>query len=425
MRSKRTQVKRGKPKKRIEPIAEGITGRKGRRYTSDEVELIKRRYAELVEKELNDNQIAKKISKDLERSKNSILYKIRKMRENEEIGENSNNKKEYTEKEVKLIKRRYDELVREGLNDKEISKKIAKELGRSAGSVEQKIKSIREGREIGKNPNKGLGYFTADDIELIKRRYDELVREGLNDSRISKRIGEEIERSASSVEKKIENFRKDKAIRENPNNRKKYTKEEIQLIKRRYSELVQEGRNDNQIGKKIGNELDRSISSVKIKILKLKENKEIEENPNKGAKPFSEEEIQLIKKRRAEFIERGLKDEQISEKIGKELGRSASSVGYKIRELRKNKEIEENPNMQKIFSEEEIELIKRRYAELVVEGLDDFNIAKRIAKKLGRSTGSVDQKIRQLKRNEELADAEALREKQDILGVVRALEEFE
>ena len=71
-----------------------------------------------------------------------------------------------------------------------------------------------------------------------------------------------------------------------------------------------------------------------------------------------------------------------------------------------------------------VELIKRRFVELVKQGLNDANIAKRVAKELGRSASSVNSKIRQLKKSGEFADAEALREKQDILGVVQALEEF-
>ena len=107
MRSKRTQVKRGKPKKKVEPLDEGLAGKKRRRYTEEEVE---------------------------------------------------------------LIKRRYSELLVNGLNDWQISKIIGKEIGRSAGSVSSKIIKISEKRD-GENPKKGSRYFSDKDVEFIKRRY--------------------------------------------------------------------------------------------------------------------------------------------------------------------------------------------------------------------------------------------------------------
>ena len=111
-------------------------------------------------------------------------------------------------------------------------------------------------------------------------------------------------------------------------------------------------------------------------------------------------------------------------RIGKKIGRSADSIRRKIRLLRRTGEIEENTNNRKDYSSEEIEFIKKRYLELIQEGLNDAEISKMICRELGRSAGSIGYKIRQLKRKREFADAEALRERQDILGVVEALEEF-
>ena len=69
-------------------------------------------------------------------------------------------------------------------------------------------------------------------------------------------------------------------------------------------------------------------------------------------------------------------------------------------------------------------MIKRRCLELVKEGLKDKQIARRIGRELGRSTGSVKEKIRRMKMAGEFNDIERIREKEDILGVVEALEEF-
>jgi len=140
---------------------------------------------------------------------------------------------------------------------------------------------------------------------------------------------------------------------------------------------------------------------------------------------FTDDENELIKRMHAKLVQNGLSDKQICKKIGKELGRSTGSVDQRIRRMRKDGEIRENPNKgRKDFSTEELRLIKRRYNKLVQKGLKNAEISRRIGKELGRSTGSLANKMRQLRRTGEFADVETLREREDILGVVEALEEF-
>jgi len=269
--------------------------------------------------------------------------------------------------------------------------------------------------------------YTPDEVRLIEKRYNELLGKGLNYEQIGEKIGKEIERSAGSVVNKIKQLRKAGEIGENPSKGKeKFSEEEIEFIKRRYAELVEKGLDDSEIGRRISKEMGRTINSVKRKIRHLRETEEIGKNPNKGVNYIREEEVELVKRRYAELVRKGLNNKEIAKKIAKELGRSLASIKYKLFKMRRNGELEENDNAQKFkkFSEEELELIKRRYAELVEEGLGNRQIAKKIGGELGRSMGTVREKIRQIRKAGEFADAEALREKQDILGVVKALEEF-
>ena len=338
----------------------------------------------------------------------------------------------YSVDEIELIKRRYSELVQEGLNDRQISNKICKELKRNALSVGEKMRRMREDNEIGENKNnQDKKRYTNVEIELIKRRYIELVREGLGIFQIAKKIGGELGRSANSVASRIKKMRENGELPENPNNRDKkdFSEDETELIKSRYVELIEEGLSYRQIGEKIAKELERSASSVVQKIRRMREDREIGENPNKYETKgkYTADEIKFIKKRYTELVQEGLNNEKIGKIIGKDLCRSSGSIKEKIRKMRKNGDILENPNKQKTkikFTEYEIELIKRRYAEFIEEGLLDSEISRRLGEELGRSASSVEGKIRKLKRAGELADAEALREREDILGVARALEEF-
>jgi len=293
------------------------------------------------------------------------------------------------------------------------------------GKPRKKVEPLDEGIA-----GKRKGRYDNEELNLVRKKYAELIQEGLNDNQIAKIICKLVCRRFHSVLAKIREMRKKGELEENPNkrNRKEFSEEEIVLIKRKYTELVQEGLNDGQIARKISDELKREYPSLSEKIRKLRDGGTIGENPNKKKKTvtYSDEEIVLIKRRYLKLVKKGLNDTQISREIGKELKRHFGSVRNKIRQLKESGGIRKNPNKQREFSEEEVEIIKRRYAELVQEGLNDKQIARIISEELeGRSVNSVKEKIRQMKMAGEFADAEALREREDILGVVEALEEFE
>jgi len=432
MRSRRTQVKRGKPRKKVEPLAEEITSKKRKRYTEEEVEIIKRRYSELLAKGLNDWQISKTIGKEIERSAGSVSSKIIKIMKISEKGDNKNPNegwRYFSDENIEFIKRRYLELVEEGLNDGQMARTIGRELGRSSGSIGQKLRRMRKDKIIGKNPNsrkQNRKEFSEEEIELIKIKHAELVKKGLGKWQIAKKIGKELNRSVGAVEQKIRRMTEKREIRENPNKeRNVLSSKDIEFIKRRFVELVQEGLNDNQIGDRIGRELRIDSLTISSRIRRMRRNGELNENPNKGMRRFEKDEVAFIKRKYSELVKKGLNEKQIAEKISEELGRNIGSVREKINKLKEKGEIKENARLgRRNFSKEEIELVKKRYSELIKKGFNDAEISRRIAGEITRSVGSVRMKINELKKAGELVDAESLRERQDILGVAEALEEF-
>jgi len=331
--------------------------------------------------------------------------------------------RKYTPEEIEFIKRRYNKLVQKGLDDTRISKEIEKKLGRSFHSIRNKIKSMRRGGELTKNPNKGKEEFSGGKVKLIKKRYFELVKDGLNDTEISIRIEEEVGRTARSILGKIKHMRKNGEIEENPNNISYFSEKEIELIKRRYNELVGKGLIDAEIDKEICRELSRKFGSVGMKLKSLRKNGEIGRNPNTIR--YAQKEIKLIKRRYIELVKEGLNDLKIAKIIGNELRKDHLLISARISRMRKSGKLRSNPNNRKEYSDQDIELIKRRYLELVSQGLtNDSEIARRIGAELERKPRCVYDKINKLKKAGELADAEALREREDILGVAKALEEF-
>jgi len=105
---------------------------------------------------------------------------------------------------------------------------------------------------------------------------------------------------------------------------------------------------------------------------------------------FSESDVNFIKQRWTELSSR-MNDRQITGEIAKEKGWKAGSVMGVICRLRKIREIGENPNKRETreFSSEEINYIKLRWIGLSVQGMNDWQIMKEIAKEKGWNAGSV------------------------------------
>ena len=116
---------------------------------------------------------------------------------------------------------------------------------------------------------------------------------------------------------------------------------------------------------------------------------------------FTEAELAHIKKRYGELSAKSMTTWHISKEIARRMERSTTCVNYKIIQLIKQGELEENPNQKrsrpaKRFTESELDYIKKRWKELAAKGMNSWQIAREIAGSLRRNAGSVSQKITQL-----------------------------
>ena len=249
----------------------------------------------------------------------------------------------FTQTEIDYVISRRMGLEKEGMNEKWISEKIAGEIGRSAGSIRQMIGKLVHSRRLAENRNK-LRWFSEQEIDLIIRRRIEFEEEGMNDNQIGKRIAEEMGRIASSVERKIWELVCSKRLPDNQN-KQRFSGDEIALMIERRAELEREGLNDGQIAKRIAEEIDGDAESIQAKILKLAREGRITHNKNKvWTKKFSEEEVALIIRKGVELEKEGMTGWYVAERIAEEVGRSTGSVSNKIRELIKSGRLAENKN---------------------------------------------------------------------------------
>ena len=334
-------------------------------FTESEVGYIKKRHMELVAKGMNNRQISKEIANGIGRNAGSIEFKIRELINAGELEKNPNQKKKvaakrFTESDMELIKQRWRELAAQRKENLQIAKDIAKSLGRTVYSVNSKINKLINAGELEKNPNRrktGVAKrFTQSDIAYIKKRHAELAANGMNDAEIARDIANEMGRTVGSLRCKITQLTKKGKFGKNPNRRKvatgrKFTKSELERIKKRYGELVAEGKNNSQISIEIANEMGRNAGSVNFKIRELIKAGELEKNPNRRkaatGRKFTESEIEYIKKRYRELAAKGNNNKEISRDIAKRIGRSARSVNRKIGMLTEEGELEKNPNQRR------------------------------------------------------------------------------
>ena len=373
-------------------------------FSEEEIKLVIRRRGELERKGMNDEWIGKKISEENGRSAGSIKEKIRELVRDGRLGENSNKIKIFSEEDVALIIGRRIELEKEELNDSQIAKRIAGEMGRSAGSVRRKIRDLLgSGRLVG-NTNR-RERFSDGATELIMKRRAELEGEGFKDKQIVKKIADEIGKGARSVESKLRQLVRGGRLAGNKHKleRKAFGEEDIALIIRRRTELEREGMNDGQTAKEIAGEIGRSPISVADKIRQLVRDGRLPENANKvrnrkDLKRFSEEDVALIIRRRIELEKEGMNDDCISKKIAEEMGGIAKSIERKIRELVRDGRLGENGHKRKKkeFTDEDVALVIRRRIELEKGGMTDRQAADKICGEMKRNVGSIKQKIRAL-----------------------------
>ena len=224
MRQKHARAVKARARKQ-EPLAEGMQKKTAGKFTEAEVAHTKRRYMELIVKGKNNREIAIEIAKEMGREVASIMFKIGHLTKEGEIEKNPNQRrtapKRFTESEIEHIKKRHKELVAEDRNNWQIIKDIAKEMGRSRGSLWAKIGGLIEEGELEDNPNRRIAAatkrFTEPEIAYIKKKYRELVTEGRNNWQIAREIANSMNRSTNSIFDKIRRLIKKGEIGKNPN----------------------------------------------------------------------------------------------------------------------------------------------------------------------------------------------------------------
>ena len=363
--------------RRHEPLTEGMQKKGTRRnFTRTEVAHIKKRYRKLTAEGRNNWQISKEIADSMGRTAGCVENKIRKLIRRGELGENPNQRKaavarRFTEPEIAYIKKRYGELAAEGMKNSEISKEIADSMGRTAGTIKCKIRNLIRKGELGQNPNqiRPRGFLSEmSDDEFVAYVKDIAEKRGITTRRGFRKSDSNIIRVL--YERGLTERVLGRSLRKK-SERKEFTAAEIRHIKKRYRELVSEGRNNMEIARGIGNEMGRKASSINCRIIHLIREGELGKNPNAAvARRFTESEIAYIKKRYGELVTEGRNNWQIAREIANSMNRSTNSIFDKIRRLIKKGEIGKNPNQKEMrergfFSEmSDVELIE--YAKKII-----------------------------------------------------------
>jgi len=396
-----------------EPMAESIAGKR-MSFSQQDIELIKKRRAELIPRGLKDGRIATIVANENKWKVDSVISHMRRLRKKNEIIDNPNKVKIFDETEIKLIKRRWNELLAKGLRDMEISRVIAKENIWKPNSVYAVINRIRKNGAFGLNPNKKekRGNLSEKDIESIEKERQDCIQRGMDDRQIIRGIAKKNGWKIGTIRTMVRRYIERGRFEPNPNGKEDYhrfSKNEITFMKKRRDELIRQGMQDRPITRIIAAETGWNSESVRDIISRLVINGSLEKNPNmrERRKPFSEKEILLIKRRWQELIFLGMKNRQIGEKIAQENGWKSGSIIDVVSNLIKNGELGVNPNKQRKkdkTTDEEIEFIKRRRQELIATGLNDTNITKEIAQEREWNFRSTLNFVYRLRKNGKLED---------------------
>jgi len=379
---------------------------------SKEGEILSSRRQELINKEhLTDNEISERLASELKRTSKSIASQIWRLIDSKRLEENPYKQKGFSDEEnSKLISRRQELIHKEHITDKVISKQLAPELKRTPASIGGHIRTLIKSKQLEENPNKKerREFSDEENAKLILRRPEFINRERLTDAEISKRLAPELKRTPGSIRVQIRTLIKSKQLDENPYKVKDLSdKETAKIISRRQELIDKEHLTDNEISKRLAPKLKRSSGSISNHIRRLIESKQLEENPNKrGRKEFSDKENAKLISRRQELIDKEyLTDKTISGRLASELDRTPASIDFQIRKLINAKKLEENPNKQKQFSDEEnANIISRRQELIDNEHLKDGEISNRLVSELNRTPNAINTQIRKLVKSKNLEE---------------------
>ena len=312
--------------------------------------------------------------------------------------------RKFKREEIEYIRSRRKQLINEGKCDTDIARILAEELQRKESSIANKIAECEE-----ENPNKKKISFTKKDIELLKKLRAKYMSEGLWDTKIAQKIHTEFGRGRQSIIAKIASLVSCGELVRNSNvrcseNRKTYSRDELDLIKSRRAELISQGYMDGEIARKIAHEFKRTPATLREKFRLMRNNGDLDSNPNKRISYTSKQNEEIINLWNVLNLE-GLPTSRISEIIGFELGIKPKSAVSKLERLKRGKLIEESRNSYKFkYSSKDVFHISRIREDLMGQGWKDWRIAKNIAEEMGEGAELIYQIIRNLVKEEKIRE---------------------
>jgi hypothetical protein len=165
------------------------------------------------------------------------------------------------------------------LTDTEISEYIAEKSGMDADEIYDVISSRVAKGQLPKNPNNHSA-FAPYETRKLKRRREQLIALGLNDTSISRVLDLEMEkRTANSIRGAIDRLRKEGEIPTNPNKGVKHSREMEAVISER-ERMMDGGATDMRAAKLIAPQLGRMPGTIRILILRAVEIGGCRKNPN-------------------------------------------------------------------------------------------------------------------------------------------------
>ena len=317
-----------------------------RRFSEEESEVIANKRGELMKKGLTDNAIAYELSKEMDRSHDVLLDKIRRSVKEGALPPNPNALLHYTESEIESVASWRDSLCQKGMNDKQIARVIAKESKGKVENVYSLIQRMVQSRRFDENPNKRV-FFTAAEEERIVKARNRFAAKGMTDNKIAKTIAPEFRKSAPVMAQVIRRLMKNGILGENPNKKRfvLFTDTQNRDIVVRYRKLTALGLNDYQIAKKLSEETGRCIGTILEKLKSLRRSSAIIRNRNKRSiKSFGDPELKRLIRIRNELAGQGDTDGAIAKKISADFGRSEKTIASKISRLVDSGRLGKNPN---------------------------------------------------------------------------------
>jgi len=287
-----------------------------------------------------------------------------------------------------IVEKRRKRLIPKGLKDKEIARELAKEMKVHVDTVYKRMrKDVKNGR-LEENPNNlGRDRYTDDEINIIKNEWEKLIRRGFNTKEAVVRISEKLEeRDYRAVMDKVKKMLRSKKLRRNPNRRSK-RRRKIPTMEEVRKEYIANGRDDLTIAREAAKILGKTVGSLKWLIWARIVEGSLPENPNNQVSVS--EEAEWLVNRREELASIGLTDRSITLVLaGESETRKWKELERMLSELVGMGKLDENKNNEEDSKVIEHVILKRR--KLILKGMDDRTIARKLAGKLKKKPRTIE-----------------------------------